>query len=158
MLSKHLSLKERKILKGFQEGKTKTEIGMENYNLTHRNNAPSLVCNTIRKPIVHLRMKQYFDELGLGESQIAQALTEKTKAKKTTYFSNRGVVTDERKDDDHQIQLKALELVAGITGLLVHRNANLNVNMNMDNLSNMKNQDLDYMLSEIDKQLESIKD
>ncbi len=152
-LMNKLSVKERKSLKAYVEEGSYKKAGMKITPYKTEAAAVSSVYGIIKKPNVSARMSQIFDSIGLTEHQIAQDIKRLTRAKKKTYFSKDGIVTDERVDPDHQAQLKAIDLATDIRGMKVSKTANLNLNVNAEDLRNMDPQELEYLLNQCNEQL-----
>ncbi len=97
---------------------------------------------------VQIRMAQIFDELGMSEKKIAQKLIDKTEATDDRFFSEHGVVTDTRTVESHDTQLKAVDMINGLCGRKKSLNANLNINLDGDDLSKLSNDELNRMIVE----------
>jgi hypothetical protein len=153
-LSKPLSVRERKVLKRYAETGSMVEAGKQ-LKVERSNNASAVSAITmIGRSNVTSRLQLIFDSIGMGEEQIAQLLVAKTKARKKTYFQHEGTVTDTRVDPDEHLQLKALELVADLRGMKISKSANLNVSGSLDDLNNLRNDELQYLIEQCEKRIQ----
>jgi len=104
--------------------------------------------NRVTKSSPTILLPQLLDSVGLSDEALALKLYKKTNAKTKTYFSYNGIVTDEREQDNHFAQLKAIELACKLKGHMIerHQNLNLNINKNVsdDELSSMSFEELEY--------------
>ena len=159
-ISKPLSLKERKLLKAVIKESTLVKAGHDVSTHINDSNACATASNGIKSHNVQLRLQQLFDQLGMSETQLAQGFIEKTKTKKTLYFTDKGVVVDTKEVEDSPIQLKAMELISEFRGWKISKTANVNANFNInkDDISNFSNQEIEFMLKEIEEKLATLEE
>jgi hypothetical protein len=159
-LPKQINLRQRQVLKAITDGTRPMLVPVltEEYTtqISHDTSLVTRVGEVLSSGRVQSRMSVIFDQLGLNETTIAQKLKDKTEATKTIYFQKDGIVTDSREVEAHDIQLKTLELITELRGMKVSRTANLNMNMDSKDFSNLPKQELDRMLREIDDKVNAL--
>ena len=153
MIAKPPTSNQNRILRTFVSSKNATQAGRK----LQRNNSDSNACTTVVKGIsnanVQARMCNLFDSITLTEMEIAKKMVNLTNAKKISYFSKDGIVTDSRTDEDGHLQLKALDHVAELRGMKIARSESMNVNVNIDNPDTIATEDLNRMINDLSKEV-----
>ena len=67
--------------------------------------------------LLEKEINKWMDEVGLSENYLKKRLLELTKAKKTKFFAEKGVITDQVEVDDNSTQLKAVDMGFKYKGL-----------------------------------------
>lgn len=151
MTRRPLKVLTRKKVDAYIETGSLSDAGMMVGTYKNRNSAGvgmNRMMGKLEKCNPTVLLPQLLDSVGLSDEALALKLYKKTNAKSKTYFSYGGIVTDEREQDNHFAQLKAIELACKLKGHMVerHQNLNLNINKNVsdDALSSMSFEELEY--------------
>lgn len=88
-----------------------TEAAMRAYDVKDRNVAKTIGYQNVTK--LHMNIKDIMEAAGLTDEFIIQKIKDKAGAKKTIISNGKAY-----QDEDHAIQLKAVELASKIRGLL----------------------------------------
>lgn len=91
-----------------------TDLAYKIYKCKNRNSASAIGGQNLRK--LGISMAEIFDRKGMDDEALAVALVAKTKAKETKFFQHEGVVVETRQVEAHEIQLKALDIIAVLKG------------------------------------------
>lgn len=89
---------------------------MQVYNCKDRKVARVIASENISK--LNISMTELMDKMGLDTERDIEDLNRLRQAKDIKYFAHEGEVTDEREVDDHQTQIKALEISLKLKGHL----------------------------------------
>lgn len=131
--AKQLTNKQRKLVKYVLQGKSKAQAAISaGYSVL---SSREIAQQTLALPHVQETMASIMVKAGLTDEAIADKINQLCKAKKTLYFADKGLVTDEREVEDHAIQRSSIELAAKIKGHLIDRSINLNVNVDATPIS-----------------------
>ena len=110
-----LTLKQARLVKALTTSDTLTaaakEAGYHDAATAHR-----ALRNTIAE-----KMPNVLRRHGLTEDWAAKKCQSLAEAKRKQYFANGGIVMDTREDDDHAVQLRALDLWGKFMGLYITR-------------------------------------
>lgn len=117
---KNPSIKERRFLKAYLEGKTLAECAKYAGSRAKDSHSLSEVGYRLLKK-VGLSMPEMLDLCGLTDEVLAEKLREALEANRLYLASFRGKFLDERKEPDVPTRLKAVELIGRMKGLFVDR-------------------------------------
>jgi hypothetical protein len=75
----------------------------------------------VNNPVVKATFNQLLDKAGLTDEQIAARIRQLSEAKETKFFSEKGIVTDEREVEALSIQADMVKFAAKVKGHVIDR-------------------------------------
>ncbi len=127
-----LTLKQRKFIKYLTKGMNQAEAALAaGYSPASCKSVTSVMLTNPNSPL-HASMAHLLDTAGLTDKAIADKVYGLSNAKKTLFFADKGVVTDQRDVEALEIQRSTVELAAKLKGHMVERSLNINLNADVD--------------------------
>jgi hypothetical protein len=102
--------KRRKLLKAIGQGKTFTEAS-EDAGYSHRQSGAKAFA------LMKMQVPDIISQQGMPIAKLLRKLVQKTEAKETQFFANKGIVLDSRRVVSHDIQLRAIDMLAKLYGI-----------------------------------------
>ena len=118
-----MTVKQRKYIKYVAQGMNKNKA-LEKAEYAHQTNVASVE----KSPDVKKGLLKAMERIGITDDFIAKGIYEGTKATRTLFYTNNGIVSDKRVIKDFDIRHKYIKLSAEIRGDLIN---DPSVNMNL---------------------------
>ena len=110
-----VTIKERKFLKARLEGKTVAAAAkIAGFN-------PQYTSVVLKKPQVKEKFTELLEKAGLSDDYLSNKFKQLSSAKEIKYFSDKGIVTDEREVEALETQRRTTEFIAKLKGHLVEK-------------------------------------
>lgn len=110
-----LTYKEKKLIKGIAEGKTKRQAAIEAYHTSTPESASVIASQTLKKVNVQEALEEAFERHGITIDRAVKPIADGLVAYKPGYTDKQGEFHEGT--DDHSVRLKASSMAFGLMGL-----------------------------------------